>query len=112
MKDQINVFTARGISAGVLKISENVDTQYVTLFNDSVTFNTETDCQILDKILNGEYKILFGHHEAILSKEGRRLMKSNEYQKRMAVVSVVTERFRHRKDDKQFQNHVDNTLLA
>ena len=85
VKDQINVLASRGISAGVLRTSVNVDTQSVTLFNDSVTCNAETNCQIPDKILNGEYKILFCHPEAILSKEGRRLMKSNEYQKRMAA---------------------------
>ena len=85
VKDQINVLASRGISTGVLRTSVNVDTQSVTLFNDSVTCNAETNCQIPDKILNGEYKIIFCHPEAILSKEGRRLMKSNEYQKRMAA---------------------------
>jgi superfamily II DNA helicase RecQ len=47
--------------------------------------NVDTECQIPDKILNGEYKILFCHPEAILSKEGRQLMKYDEYQKRVAA---------------------------
>ncbi len=82
VKDQIDVLMSRGISADVLRISENVGTHSLTLFN---SVNVETECQIPDKILNGEYKILFCHPEAILSKEGRQLMKSNEYQKRVAA---------------------------
>ena len=73
---------SRGISADVLRISENVGTQSLTLVN---SVNVETECQIPDKILNGEYKISFCNPEAILSKEGRQLMKSNEYQKRVAA---------------------------
>lgn len=58
-ENQINVLMSREISADVLRISEHMDTQSSTLFNNSM--NVETECQIPDKIINGEYKILFCH---------------------------------------------------
>lgn len=89
VKDQIDVLLTRGISADVLRTSqdENMDRQTTALFNSE---NVEPGSQTSDMILNGANKILFCHPEAILSKEGRQLMKSEEYQKRV-VAWVIDE---------------------
>ena len=89
MEDQINTLKLRGISADVLRVrnSDDFDTTAASLFPSD---EDEPQYRIPDNVAKGEVKILFCHPEAILSKEGRHLMKSEEYQKRV-VAWVIDE---------------------
>ena len=89
VKHQIDVLLSRGISAHVLRVSqdEKMDRQTPILFDFE---NVELECHILDTTLSGANKILFSHPEAIMSKEGRKLMKSEQYQQQV-VAWVIDE---------------------
>ena len=89
VKDQIDVLLSRGISAEVLRVSQdnNMDRHTPSLFDFE---NVELECEISDTILSGANKIIFCHPEAILSDQGRKLMKSEQYQQRV-VAWVIDE---------------------
>ncbi|XP_028416773.1 ATP-dependent DNA helicase Q1-like isoform X2 [Dendronephthya gigantea] len=101
IEDQLKILKDRGISANVLVGRSKDRSEIEKLFssspatedkssNENLSHLTEEDYQIPNDILNGECSIVFAHPEALLSKEGRKLMTSQIYQDNV-VACVIDE---------------------
>lgn len=98
IEDQFKVLEERGISADVLQLSSDQTRDCESLFPSDQTTCVESECNAgeaklkspNEKIVNGDVQIVFAHPEALLSKEGRKLMNSDVY-KRNVVACVVDE---------------------
>ena len=94
IKDQVKYLAGKGIKAGVLctthssYVSPNLFEEVSDMsLEDSADAEVET--QLISKDLkNGAFKIVFSHPEAILSKAGRDLLKSQIYQSRVVAWAV------------------------
>jgi ATP-dependent DNA helicase RecQ len=98
IEDQLKVLEERGISADVLQLSSDQTRDCESLFPSDQTTCVESECNAgeaklkspNEKIVNGDVQIVFAHPEALLSKEGRKLMNGDVY-KRNVVACVVDE---------------------
>lgn len=93
LEDQITVLTSQGIAADVLRVgTEGLESVPASLFDINEVKNRDADGNntLSDNVSEARIKILLCHPEAILSNEGRNLMKSECYQKRV-VAWVVDE---------------------
>jgi len=103
IEDQIEVLKDRNIPADVLEITKDGrDTIERLIYTKSPSASDKDKQQDDDdksaeikiktsaKVLNGEVKILFAHPEALLSKEGRKLMKTDVFQKNV-VACIIDE---------------------
>ena len=89
IKDQISVLNERGIRAESLP--NIIDEKKRTVDSDLFPCDqSRPDIQICTKILQAEIDILFGHPESFLSSQGRELLQSPLYQRRV-VACVVDE---------------------
>ena len=92
IEDQLATLQAYNIKAEVLNFNlQSTCNKDLELFPDNEAGPEEqVDFCLPRNILNGELKILFCHPEALLSADGRDLLKSQEYQNRV-VAWVVDE---------------------
>lgn len=93
IEDQLTVLEERGISAGVLQLSNDERRECESLFvpDESTCDASEPTLKNLDsKVVKGDVQIVFAHPEALLSKEGRNIMNSDVF-KNNVVACVVDE---------------------
>ena len=91
--DQINVLKRRGIAAASLptpSIEGKDDVSELFSTKPTVPEDQNGHQELSNDIINGNLSILFGHPESFLSTDGRNLLKSAPYQKRV-VACVVDE---------------------
>ena len=83
IEGQIKTLSDRGVVAGVLQCER----QSGKIFDknekkvDDALFGSS-------KVLNGEIDILFSHPETLLSPEGRKLMKTDVFQKNVVACAI------------------------
>lgn len=94
IEDQLKVAKNIGIEAEVLQLVDHRREVAEGLFGSAHERTAEKDdvhvCLLNDKLLNGDAQLVFTHPEALLSVEGRNLMKSSVFQ-RNVVACVVDE---------------------
>ena len=84
MDDQIKAISSWGLVGGVLRGHGNENRQARTLFLEK----KEKSEFVSQEIRNGNVDILFGHPEGFFCDEGRKLMKSEVFQKRVVALVV------------------------
>jgi superfamily II DNA helicase RecQ len=87
IEDQLHSLKIMSINAGVLPSRYEIE-NCETLFNNKE--DMAADIHLLDDIVNGLTSIVFAHPEDLLSDVGRKLMKSDVYQKNV-VACVIDE---------------------
>ena len=101
IEDQLKVLKDRGVSADVLQLVSDDSAGFESLFcseKDDPAADRENSTVAAElklkspseKLLKGDIQIIFSHPEALLSKEGRELMKTQVF-KRNVVACVVDE---------------------
>ena len=95
IEDQLKVLKERGISADVLQLVRDDSADCESLFcsekDDPDSENSTVAAQLKlkrpnEKLVKGDIQIIFSHPEALLSKEGRELMKTQVFQINVACV--------------------------
>ncbi|XP_057316793.1 ATP-dependent DNA helicase Q1-like [Hydractinia symbiolongicarpus] len=77
MEDQVQFLNSVGISAMSLHCNNSSTSSYESLFAE---MKTHEEINISKKVQEGDINLLFAHPEAILSEQGRNLLKSTVYQ--------------------------------
>ena len=99
IEDQLKVLKDRGVSADVLQLVRDDSADCESLFcsekddHDRENSTAAADLKLKSpskKLVKGDIQIIFSHPEALLSKEGRELMKTQVF-KRNLVACVVDE---------------------
>ncbi|XP_057297650.1 ATP-dependent DNA helicase RecQ-like [Hydractinia symbiolongicarpus] len=83
-EDQVQFLNSVGISAMSLHCNNSSTSSYESLFAE---MKTHEEINISKKVQEGDINLLFAHPEAILSEQGRNLLKSTVYQDN--VVGIV-----------------------
>ena len=95
IEDQLKVLQDIGVTADVLQLASDEWEATESLFHSENESNRSNADELklknlCTKLVHGNIQIVFAHPEALLSKEGRELMKSQVYQ-RNVVACVVDE---------------------
>lgn len=90
IENQVEILSRRNIPTGVLIKNETSFISNSLFANQNELDETKEEYTIPELIVKGKCKLLFCHPEAVLSKSGRALMKSDVYQKNV-VACVIDE---------------------
>ena len=99
IEDQLKVLKDRGVSADVLQLVRDESADCESLFcsekDDPERENSTAAAELKfkspsEKLVKGDIQIIFSHPEALMSKEGRELMKTQVF-KTNVVACVVDE---------------------
>ena len=93
IEDQISALNTIGISADVLPmVNSPLNYKAESFFDHTGDENEEADetCKVSKELIEGKVKLVFGHPESLLSTCGRKLLKSEVYQKNV-VACVIDE---------------------